>query len=429
MKHIFLAVLIILSSTAAYSQTIDELADRSDVSAFALVGRDLNFGFVHMSQSDEFATNGPSLGLGTAAKISTVQNSPLYLEWNSTLLRGTDRSANTANQGSDPFAITAGSGPVGAIDLTTTVDTTGASADAATQITDSTGGTATIATSAFSPAVPDTAVSQFALSQTASGGTFAALSTNGETGLAAAYGTIFDDTGFLFIGTGGESGTTIRSSVTESVLYTSHSLVLSAGYPISDQWTFTPKIGPMYRSFDRTSKSTTIIDIDEGFDMAPDIPDITLAETISLDSTYLGATLGATLSGKIQDDWLVSVSAEAGLAHFDAEVDSFENVTIATANTRIPRRRLTSYGTSGTGRVSAALTHISPGGAIVSFGAFVDFMSDVPYVRTQTVTEQTLAVAGSTVAAEGTGQTYRTHAIRQKELVSSGITISVVMLF
>lgn len=429
LKHTFLVILMIFQSTVAYSQASDGLADRSSETSFALVGRDLSFGFVNMSQSDEFTADGPSFGLGIAAKIGSVQNLPLYLEWNSTLLRGTDRSSNTMHQGLNPFVIAAGSAPVGTIDLMTSVDASGASADATTQITDSTSDTVTIITSAFSPSAPETAVSQFALSQTVSGGAFAALSTNGEAGLAAAYGTIFDDTGFVFLGAGDEGGAAIRSSVTESVQYTNHSLLLSTGFPIDDHWTFTPKIGPMYRSFDRTSKSYTVVDINEGFELAPAVPDITLAERISLDSTYFGVTLGATLTGKIQDDWLFSIGADAGIARFEAKADSFENVTIANTNTRIPGRRLTSDGTSGTGRISAGLTHVRPGGAVISLGAFVDFMSDVPYVATETIAEPAVVVDGATVSIVGTGATYRTRAIREKELISSGIAFSFVMFF
>ena len=429
MKFVLTVIITMICGSASYSQTSEAAGEFSEGRSFELIGRDLSFGIVHMSQSDEFAANGPTFGLGVAAKIGKIENSDIYLEWNSTFARGTDNSSDTRYQGSDPLVFAAGTSPVGTIDLSTAIDALGASSDATAQIIDSTGDTAMIVSSAFSPSAPDTAVSQFALSQTMSGGIFAALSTNGETGLASAYGTIFDDTGFVFLGTGEDAGTAIRSSFTDKISYVSHSLFLSAGFPIDDRWTLTPRIGPTYRSFDRTSKASTIIDINEGFDLAPPVPDINLSETISLESTYLGAILGATVSGRIRDDWQLSIGAEAGLANFDAEADSLEGVRIANVQTSISGRNLTLDGTSGIGRLSAGLTHVGPGGAIISLNAFVDYMSDVPYVAAETIAAPTVAADGTTTSFEGTGQTYRTHSMKQKEMISSGISLSVVVLF
>ena len=367
--------------------------------------------------------------LPTAARIGTISDVPIALEWNSTTAWGTSESSSTQIQGSDPIVITSAISPVGSIDLTTLVNATGASADATVQITDSTGDTASIFSSAFSPIAPNAAVSQFALSQTASGGAFVALNTNGDTGLAASYATIFDDTGFLFFGTGEATNTAIATSVSDRTTYTGHSMFLSAGFPISDRWTIRPKFGPMYRNFSRSKTTATTIDIDEGFSAAPSIPNINLAETTTLDSSYFGAIFGTTVSSEFHDKWLISLGADVGLAGFNTSTNNFSTVSIAGASSTIPEGSMKATGTSRIGRLSAGLTHIRPNGAIINLNAFVDYMSDVPYVQTTTVAQPAVVDNGTDVGLVGTGQTYRVHSIRQKEIFSSGFDFGIVFLF
>lgn len=403
-----------------------DLADAPDV---AFTGGGLSFGLVNMTQSSELAVFGASLSVGAAAKIGALGSSPIYLEWSSTMARASGSGTSTTYQETGPFAFTSNSSPVGAIDLATSVDTSGSFADAFAQVTDSLGDTVTIVSAAFSPATPGTAVSQFALSQTTLGGAFTALTTNGETGEAAAYGTFFDDTGFVFLGTGDQTATTVTTSVYDKVSYTSHSVFLSVGHNINDRVTLTTKIGHTYRRLGRTSRVSTVVDIDEGFAAAPTLPTVGLTETMSINSSYSGIMLGTTLSGRLAENWKGSLAVEAGLARFKTNAYSAEHARVATANSLIPGTHMSHDGSSAIARLTAGMTHTRPNGAIVSLNAFVDYMSDVPYISTETVAAPLVAVNGPSAGLGGTGQTNRIRSIRQKPLISSGISVSLVFLF
>ncbi|MCO4849131.1 MAG: hypothetical protein KC448_14325 [Yoonia sp.] len=429
MKAILILISAVVYCSAALSEEMDTTTAALGDNPFAFAGSSLTFGVAQISQSGEFVASGPSLGYSIAGKIDVFETLPLYVEWTGSHVAATDFSANTSSQDLGPDLFTSSTSPSGTIDLSAFTDATGAMSDVTIQITDSTGEIASIISSAFSPSGPENAISQFALSETDVGGIFTALTTNGDLGTAAAYGVVFDDTGFLFMGSGDESSAAITTSVKEQISASSQSLFLSTGLSWNDDWMVTPKIGPVFRRIDRTRTLLTSIDINEGFESATATPDILLSETTSLRSKYYGAVLGTDLTRQFGNNWWANFGAEAGLAHFKAKYASFEAANIGEASAVTPNINMAMTGTSKMGRITGGVTHVGRNGTIMSVSAFWDVMSDVPYVVTQTVESPNLNVVGDNASLVGSGETYRTHTIERKKMTSAGINLSLVFLF
>lgn len=429
MKAVSLAVSIAMSCGAAMSQELGDTGSLIADDPFRLAGSSLTFGITQTSQPDEFTALGPRLGIGIATQIGAYGEIPLYLEWTGFVEPARGSSSQTVSQEAGPLLYTTGTSPVGTIDLTAFVDASGSTSNATVEITDSTGDSASIESTAFSPATPDTGISKFAVSKTDAGGIFSASTTNGGAGTASAYGAVFDDTGFLFLGTGNESETTVTTSIDEEISASSHTVFLSAGFPINDQWTVTPRVGPTFRRFDRKSTSRTIFDVDEGFELATALPNISLTETTSLKTNYYGAIVGADFTRQFREGWIFSLGAEAGLAAFSSRSTGSGAVNVADTNVAIPQDALALDGSSAIVRITGGLTQIKRGGPIVTLSAFLDFLSDAPFVASQMTTNPALDWNSSTASLTGNGESYRTYSIERKNMVSVGVSLSVVFLF
>jgi hypothetical protein len=418
-----------MACTAVLAQEVDDEPVMPTKDPFHLVGGSLSFGFAQVSQHSEFEAYGPSLEFGLAGTLGTFADVPVNLEWAGYYGRATSHTSNTEIQGSDPLVYASGTSPVGSIDLSTFGDGAGVTSTGTVQIIDSTGDTASIFSTAFSPNALTAEVSQFALSQTDSGGAFTALTTNGQTGLGSAYGVIFDDTGFLVLGTGDNSTTAVTTSVDEKITAAHHTLFLSTVLEMNGQWTVAPRLGPTFRDLGRTTTSRTFIDLNEGSDLAATLPDILLAEKRTLKTEHYGAILGADFTRRVRENWLFSLGAEAGLTKFSARSSHSNTVSIAGTNAEIPGATVRRNGTSGVAKITADLTHLSKNGTIVTLGAFVDFLMDAPFMAVQTAGQPALTVSGSNIGLTGNGETYQTFSIEQKDMVSAGISLSIVRLF
>lgn len=429
MKNAVFAVALAFQSSAALSQSLDETLAPDGDNVFSALGGSSSFGIGNISQSGEFNVDGPTLGFGFAGEFELDNGIPLYLEWNGAFARGTSTSSSTEIQGSRNYVFTSRVSPVGSVDLSTKVDSLGSASDATVNITDGTGDSATIISSAFSPSAPGTAISQYATSLTDAGAIFSALTTNGETGTASAYGGMLDENGFSFVGTGDDSSTSITKTHDERVRLIQHTLFLGSNYSLGDDWNLAAKVGPTYRNFDRDSSLQTTINVDEGYDSLSAIPTASVDESWSLSGKYYGAIVGAGLSRKIMDRWHFNVGAEFGLAHLKAKSQSSELINFAGDAVSIAGLSNSVSGTSQIGRLTGGLTHVTKRGAIINFGGYVDYMSDVPYLQFETESDPNVSTSASSVGLVGSGETYSTHSIQKKKMVSTGLTLSFIYLF
>lgn len=430
MKYTVFACALACHGTVAYSQSIDGSLSPKEENIFSSIGGSVTFGLSNMRQSGEFNVTGPSFGLGYAGKFEFDNYSPLYMEYSGTWAWGNSESSSSVVQGAEAFVYTSRVSPNGSIDLSTDIDGAGASADGTAEITDGTGGSASIISSAYSPAGEGNAVSQFATSLTETGGVFTALTTNGEDLTAATFGGIFDENGFSFVGTAGEdSSSTITTTVEDNVKSIDQTLYFGNRRKIDDNWTLATKVGPTYRSFGRNTTRRTTIKIDRSFDDATPIPEVSIDDNWSLSGKYLGALVGAGLSRGISERWSVNLGADFGLAKLKAKSHTSEVVNFAGNSASIHGLSKSLNGTSQIGRLTGGLTHISKSGAIINFGGYVDYMSDVPYLQFESENTPDVTTSGSSVGLTGGGETYRTHSIQKKQMVSSGLTFSIVYLF
>jgi len=415
--------------TEALSQDIGDTFANLAEDGFQLVGGNLTFGASRLSQESEFEAYGPSLEFGLTGRLGTVAGSPIYLEWAESNIIARSRSAQTDVQGSAPLLYTSSTAPVGTIDLSSFADGTGVTSEATLQITDSTGDVASILSSAFSPVGQEAAVSQFAISQTDSGAIFTALTTNGQTGLGSAYGAVFDDTGYLLLGIGDNSDTVMTTAIDEKITSSNHTFFLSSAVPLNDRWTVSPRVGPTFRGLKRTTTSRTTLDLNEGSALTESLPDVVLTDKTSLRTDYRGAILGADLSQEIRKDWLFSFGAEAGFVNYASRSKHSNAVSIAGENVEMPAAMIRRNGTATIARATGDLTHIGRNGEIFTVSAYVDYLSDAPYVVSQVIGSPALTVDGSSASLTGSGETYRTYSIESKSMFAVGISLSAIFLF
>ena len=429
MKTVVSAVTLTMVCTAALSQDIaDGFAGVAD-DAFDLVGGSVAVGVAQVSQEAEFDAFGPSLKFGLAGRVGKVAESPLYLQWAGYFARAYSHTSNTERQGSAPLLFTSSTSPSGTIDLSTIFNGNGSTSDASVAITDSTGDTASIVSSAFSPLAEGTAVSQFAVSPTGAGGIFTALTTNGETGLGSAYGAVFDDTGFLFLGVGDNSQSTVTTAIDEKISAANHTVFLSAGFPLNEKWNISPRIGPTYRGIERTTTSRKTIDINEGSALEATLPDVVMTEKISLNSKYYGAVIGADITQNFPENWLLSLGGEVGLVKFSARSNHLSALSVAGEYAEAREPVATMNGTATIARITSDLTHTTRNGTIFSLSASVNYLSDAPYVTSQEILNPALTGDGSNIGLTGAGETYRTHSIDSKSMISVGVSFGVVHFF
>ena len=429
MKTFVSAICMTIVCTAALSQDTGDSFVSLAEDGFQLVGGNLTFGASRISQDSEFEAYGPSLEFGLTGKLGTVAGAPLYFEWAESYIIARSRSAQMDVQGSAPLLYTPSTAPIGTIDLSSFADGTGVTSDATVQITDSTGDVASILSSAFSPVGQEAAVSQFALSQTNSGAIFTALTTNGQTGLGSAYGAAFDDTGFWFLGIGDNSQTAMTTLVEEKITASNHTFFLSLAVPLNDKWTVSPRVGPTFRGLKRTTTSRTTLDLNEGSALTESLPDVVLTDKTSLQTDYRGAILGADLSQEISKDWLFSFGAEAGLANYATRSNHSNAVSIAGVNVEMPAAMMRRNGTANIARATGDLTHIGQNGGIFTVSAYVDYLSDAPYVVSHVTGSPALTVDGSGASLTGSGETYRTYSIESKSMFAVGISLSAIFFF
>lgn len=375
-------------------------------------------------RTDEVAAG--AFGIGLVWQPGKLGDRPLFLEWNGAVITGSGAVRSTQTySGNGRLLITGGSAPTsGTINLTTGVGTASGTAN----ITDSTGDTATISSSASSPPGPNY-VSQFASSNTASGGTYVALTTDGSGANGAAYGFVADRNGYALIGVGAVDGTSVTSSTNQTILMTTQRFMFSTPIPLGDNgWRVTPRLGPDYRLMLRSVRQQTLVDIDEGAGIGTPQPQIGITHQDNLTAQYFGAVAGVTLSGPIGERLRISVGAEGGLSGYWADYQGRMSAVLPGAGAVILPETLRSIGgLTFTSRLSAGLSYNTPAGFTVSLGGHVDRLEDVPYLTSTTVNAPNASFnAGQTGASyTGNGETYYQTNVATAPMWNAGISISI----
>lgn len=381
----------------------------------------------------DFELTGPSLAISQAWQVGNAAANPLFLEWNSSLsIANGSGSARSQISGVNSLFLYTGGSPVGSIDLDTSATAGGATAYGDVQIQDSSGSSAMILSSAFSPSGSGAAIAQFAISSTSLGGAFLALTTDGDAPNALAIGAIYDDQGVALVGIGGFDGTSVTSRVSERLLDTEHQLLVGTIIPLASDWTLTPKAGPMYRYIGRDVNRRSVVDVDEGPMTGSGIPLIGISYNDDLRAHYAGVVGGFGLSRPLSDKWVFSANVSAGLAAFNVKHVSVAGIEIGNANPTAPRsQRGTANGWTHFGRTSLSLVRSSGSNSFFTVGLFADYLANAPTFMVTPSNGGSLTLSpdgtGANLISSGT-QNYST-SLTTGALWDFGIGVSFSVLF
>ena len=364
---------------------------------------------------DGFASAGPSLDYGVAVGASGLTQYPLIFELGGALTAASgEQISSQLLTGKGSLLLTGEAASAGTINLATGPVGGNIIADGTIHISDSTGDTVTINSTASSVIGTNAQISSFAYSQTNTGLAFIALTTDGTGAEAAAYGAIADDRGFSFIGVGDVDGSNITSSVRNTLFHTSHQLSVAVPISLNHGWAITPRIGPTYRHLGDAVDRITQIDIDEGGALSPKTPLISLSHRDELTSHYLGVIAGISISGPIASGWRFALGVEGGLAGFWTNYNgSSTTIFPGTRDINLPGQTGSLSGVTGLGGIKGSITHSLSNGTLITLTAHADYLADVPFLQnTQVNAPNASYTAGQSVAAfSSTAETYSTNAI------------------
>lgn len=424
---------VALPPAAGTGETGDPTVGRSIGNAFRAIR-------LPRMSTDGFAASGDAVPIdrqlyGAEIEISEAWRlrdrgaGQLYLEWTGSLsvLQGAQSSSRAAP---DPLVLSNGAPPVGSISLSASHDMSGAQASASVQVEDSAGDTATITTSAFSPSGSGATTTQFAASSTDTGGAFTALSTDGDAGTATAYGAIYDDGGIAVLGYGDLAGTRVNSTITNRLVMVEQELLVARPVSLQSGWTFTPKVGPMYRFLKQDISRTDIVDLDESNAGGDPLPALGLAATDEISTHYAGLVGGLALSRPISDAWSAGFSLEGGLALFQGRYEGRTTVISpapTTVSSDLPVQKV--EGLTPQIGASVNFTKRLRRNGRLSVGLFADYLGDVPALTTTTTGTPDTTVSGGEASFTGSGQGYRTTRLGTGEAWNYGIKLSYVILF
>lgn len=384
----------------------------------------------HSSSSARIA--GPVVTYQRNFEIGSFRDSPLFLEWNSTLSYGSGDSSDVApvtNNGTLQF--TGGTGPDGDITLNAPDSASGAQGDATANITDSSGDTASISISTSSPAGAGNSTSVSATSLTQTGGAFLAVTTDGGTGASSAFGAVFDDTGFSFVGVGDLEGSTVTSRLNDSVFQFSQEMLFKTVLHRENGWTLTPKIGPTYQYMRRDVSRLTSVNINDPTSTGA-LPFVGFEQDDVLRTQYAGLIGGLGMSRPLSQGWGLSMDFMGGWATYWGHYKGSATALVGGDRlSTINGGHETYSGGSALGRLSVNLTREFRPGTLVSFGLFAKYMSDVPTFTNTAVPNGSTSFdpGGTSGTYTGSGETQYTTSLSTGEMFNYGLNLSFIMEF
>lgn len=368
---------------------------------------------------------GGAFGVGVVARVGRVKNAPVLLEWNGAVITGSGAVSSTQTyNGKDALLLTGGSAPTsGTISLTTGSGT----ASGTVSITDSAGDSATIVSSASSPPGPNS-IAQYAVSTTAKGAAFLALTTDGTGPAGSGYAFVADNNGYALIGVGDLNGSRVTLSTDQVVLMTTQRLMFSMPIQVGKGWSITPKIGPNYDLILRSVRHQTRVDIDEGPGTNHTIPDIGITHRDNLSGHYFGGLAGASISGPLGERFRFSLGLEAGLAAYWMNyAGSSSAVLPGLGSVELPGDNQSASGLTFSSRLTGGLSYQTPAGFTVGIGGHIDRLEDVPFLTTTTLNAPNASFAGtgSSASYTGSGETYYQKTLATAPMWRAGVSLSI----
>ncbi len=327
--------------------------------------------------------DGLNLGVSLDLPLGQIGSQPFILEWNGSIADLSSNSTDaTSLAGRSSLNLSYGNSFNGSINTLSAspIGTLPAAAVADVTVNDSAGGTVHIHSTASS-SDPTGRITQFASSNSITGGVFTALVTNGGTPSAASYAAYGDNTGMTLAATGDLSSSAIVDERSEDATVIDQELLLGAPIDLQGGWTITPKLGPMYRSIDRDVDFRRTLVIGASIPGVA-VPQIGVEQKDELDARYVGALAELGIAKTLQPDLSLSFDARFGGAYLHSRYRTHYTAVLPGVSTgAFDFVSETRNGASLLAGIGAGLRYAPKENLLVGLDAGVDYVNKVPTIN------------------------------------------------
>jgi len=250
--------------------------------------------------------------LGTFAGLDLIGNLSLFIG-----IGGNTATSTTTLSGPGTIVLSGNTQSTATISLDTTTGPGGATANASVSLT-TPGGGATITQNTTSPVGGGVVSPAVTLTGDNTGVIFSGVATDGTTPSAAAFAAAADPRGYVFVGVGDLTGTTIRTNTYRSFVYYGADASFGLSPPSVDPTSFTPYITAGYRALRQEISTVTTFDLPEVAGATTTFPTLGLRRFEQLDANYYGGGVGLSVSHTLEHNITLNGAIEGGIRAFDA---------------------------------------------------------------------------------------------------------------
>ncbi|MEJ2001142.1 MAG: hypothetical protein P8X77_07060 [Maritimibacter sp.] len=309
--------------------------------------------------------------------VAGFGDDPIFLEWNTGFgVAQNSSSTSTELSALSSSTLTMGTAPTGTINITSSTAGGTSTATVDATVTDGTGDSATINSTASSTTGQ---VSQNAISATAEGGVFVAITTDGAASEAAGYGAIYDADGFRFVSSGDTAGSVLETTIADQSFRLDQEFLLSTQVSSGSDFRISLKAGPTFSFTNRSVTRSEVVNIAETVDTA--LPTIGLTTSDSVSTLSLGVMAGGGISTELSPDWLIGLDAALGISAYRASYSYSSQVTgLNVGHVPATTASQSMTGVSALGRLQLSVTHYLNDASALSFSLFGEERLGVPTI-------------------------------------------------
>ncbi|SDY84022.1 hypothetical protein SAMN05444340_12039 [Citreimonas salinaria] len=260
---------------------------------------------------------------------------------------------------------------------------------------------------------------------------FLALTTEGQSGAAAAYGALVDDRGFTFLGTGDTRGTSITSRRSARFRAFEQDAIFATRVSLEGDWGMTAGVGPMYSQTKYAVRRSISIDIDEGA-VDREVPDLALLHHDRIDTRYAGLTGAASVSRSITRNWTMRLGGGLGVSRYWSEyTGSSQALVEGFGLTDLEAQSDTLSGISFNTQASLEFVRPLSKGASLSLGVSAQYSGAVPTLenRRSHGRRDNLASSGTNSRYEARGERNFAPELTTRDSWTYGLQLGLTQVF
>lgn len=389
--------------------------------SFTPSGRSANF---------DDALSGGRLSLSHAWQIRGPWDRPLFLALNTgvSLAQSEEKVLNSVSGGVSSVLVTSSADPVGRIDLETASSLGSSSASGTVRLGEA---GPQISSAAISTGGSPGGISQFAVSSVDGGMAFLALTTEGQSGAAAAYGALVDDRGFTVLGTGDTRGTNITTRQSARFRAFEQDAIFATSVSLEGDWRMTAGVGPMFSHTKYEARRSISIDIDEGA-ADREVPNLALLHHDRIDTRYAGLTGAASVSRSISRNWAMRLGGGLGVSRYWSEYGGSSKALVEGFGlTDLEAQNDTLSGISFNTQASLDFTRSLSKGASFSLGVSAQYSGAVPTLenRLSHGRRDNLASSGTRSRYDARGERNFTPELTTRDSWTYGVQLGLTQVF